>query len=99
MAEAALRGAASVSKTGIPFALDEGVARRAAIGLVVLATDNTIEHEFRDMLRLDGVAFYESRIANAAAINPTTLAEMERRIAAATPPVLAPPRPAPARPA
>ena len=84
MAEAALSEAAVVSRTGMPFVLDEGVARRAAIGLVVLATDNTIEHEFRDMLRIDGVAFYESRIANAAAINPTTLAEMERGIAAAT---------------
>ncbi len=44
----------------------------------MLATDNTIEHEFRRMLRIDGVAVYESRIRNSADINPETLAAMER---------------------
>jgi len=71
------------SLTHLPFALDQGVAHRAAIGLIVLATDNTIEHEFRQMLALDGVAFYESRIRNAAEINPATLAAMEQGMTAA----------------
>ena len=62
----------------MPFALDSGIAHRAAIGLVVLATDNTIEHEFRRMLAIDGVAFYESRIHNSPDITPETLARMER---------------------
>jgi len=65
------------------FDLDAGIAHRAAIGLVVLATDQTIEHEWRQMLRLDGVAFYESRIYNSPTITPETLAEMEAGIAAA----------------
>ncbi|HZS82550.1 MAG TPA: aspartate/glutamate racemase family protein [Stellaceae bacterium] len=69
-----------VNRQNIPFALDEGIAHRAAIGLVVLATDHTIEHEWRQMLRLDGVAFYESRIMNSATITPETLAEMEREL-------------------
>ncbi len=70
---------AAVSKTHMPFTLDDGVDHRAAIGLVVLATDNTIEYEFRRMLTgIDGVAFYESRIYNAPDINPETLAEMEK---------------------
>ena len=67
----------------MPFRLDAGIAHRARIGLIVLATDHTIEHEFRQILRLDGVALYESRIANAAQINATTLAEMERGLSAA----------------
>ncbi len=86
MSEAAVRSnptATAVSLTHMPFELDQGVAHRAAIGLIVLATDNTIEHEFREMLRIDGVAVYESRIRNAVDINPTTLAEMERGMAAA----------------
>jgi maleate isomerase len=35
------------------------------------------------MLRLDGVAFYESRLFNAATVTPETLAAMEREIAGA----------------
>ena len=68
----------------LPFSLDEGIAHRAAIGLIVLATDHTIEHEWRTMLRLDGVGFYHSRLMNAPDINPRTLREMEARITEAT---------------
>ena len=64
------------------FTLDNGIAHRAAIGLVVLATDHTIEHEWRSLLRLDGVGFYESRIFNSAQISSETLAAMESDIAA-----------------
>src|SRR5258708_7769764 len=63
------------------FSLDEGISRRAAIGLVVLATDHTIEYEWRQLLNVDGVGFYESRIANSAEISPETLREMDTRIA------------------
>jgi maleate isomerase len=72
-----------VNRRNLPFTLDGGIAQRAAIGLVVLATDQTIEHEWRQMLHLDGVAFYESRIYNSPTITPETLAEMEGGIAAA----------------
>lgn len=72
-----------VNRRNLPFTLDGGIAQRAAIGLVVLATDQTIEHEWRQMLRLDGVAFYESRIYNSPTITPESLAEMEGGIAAA----------------
>ncbi len=67
--------------TILPFTLDAGIAPRAAIGLVVLATDNTIEHEWRQMLRLPGVAFYECRLANSPTISAETLAAMEKDIA------------------
>jgi maleate isomerase len=86
MNESALRQVASgqaKSLTNMPFKLDQGIANRGSIGLIVLATDNTIEHEFRRMLAIDGIAFYETRIRNAAEINPATLAEMEKGMAAA----------------
>ena len=86
MNDAALQAAPdqAVSLSHMPFTFDRGIAHRAAIGLIVLATDQTIEHEFRQMLAIDGVAFYETRIRNAAEINPTTLAEMEKGMAGAT---------------
>jgi maleate isomerase len=69
--------------TKLDFALDAGIARRAPIGLIVLATDHTIEHEWRQLLRQPGVAFYESRLANSPDITPARLAEIESRIAPA----------------
>jgi maleate isomerase len=86
MTEAALPRSAVgkvTSLTHMPFELDRGIAPRAAIGLVVLATDQTVEHEFRQILAIDGVAFYATRIRNAAEINPATLAEMEAGMAGA----------------
>ena len=66
----------------MPFAMDSGIAHRAAIGLMVLATDQTIEHEWRQIMRdLDGVALYQSRIGNDARITPETLLQMESGLA------------------
>jgi maleate isomerase len=81
MNQSALRPAEAIqvqSLTHMPFSLDRGIAHLGSIGVIVLATDNTIEHEFRQMLAIEGIAFYESRIRNAAEINPKTLAEMEQ---------------------
>ncbi len=61
--------------------LDDGIAARAAIGLLVLATDQTMEHEFRRLLRLDGVAVYHARLHNDAQVTPETLAAMRPLIA------------------
>lgn len=45
----------------LPFQLDEGIASRASIGLILLATDYTIEQEWRQVFaRLEGVALYQS---------------------------------------
>jgi maleate isomerase len=66
----------------LPFETDSGIASRARIGLIVLATDFTIEHEWRRIMTgLDGVALYQSRILNDAQITPETLRAMEPRIA------------------
>jgi maleate isomerase len=64
----------------LPCSLDDGIARRAAIGLLVLATDQTMEYEFRRLVRQDGVALYESRLWNDATITPATLRAMRKRI-------------------
>ena len=69
----------------LPFETDQGIASRASLGLLVLATDFTIEHEWRAIMAgLQGVALYQSRILNDAQITPETLRAMEPRIAAAT---------------
>src|SRR4051812_6830743 len=73
----------------LPFALDAGVAQRARLGLIVLATDHTIEHEWRRILAdVPGVGLYESRILNDARITPETLAAMEDRLAGAPPGIM-----------
>lgn len=65
----------------LDFSLDGGIASRAAIGLIVLATDHTIEYEWRKLMALPGVGLYQSRIVNAAEITPDTLKEMDTLIA------------------
>ena len=68
----------------LPCTLDAGIASRAAIGLLVLATDQTMEHEFRHLIRLPGVAVYQARLFNDADITPATLRAIGERIAPAT---------------
>jgi maleate isomerase len=69
----------------LPFETDGGIAERAALGLIVLATDYTIEHEWRHIFaRTPGVALYQSRILNDPTITPETLRAMEPRITACT---------------
>lgn len=85
MAEAASTStgakAGFVNRTHMTFKTDDGIAGRAAIGVIVLASDHTIEHEFRQLLALPGVAFYAARIRNDAQITPESLADMDSRIA------------------
>lgn len=74
----------AVSRQHMAHSLDGGLAGRARLGLIVLATDHTIEHEFHRVLAgLDGVTVYGSRVRNDARITPETLALMEGRIAEA----------------
>ena len=68
----------------LPCSLDAGIASRAAIGLLVLATDQTMEHEFRHLIRLPGVAVYGARLFNDADVTPETLRAIGDRIAPAT---------------
>lgn len=67
-------------RPALPFDLDDGVGFRAAIGLIVLSSDQTIEHEFRKLVGLDGVALFQSRIKNDSRITPASLKAMEAGI-------------------
>ncbi len=60
----------------IPFTTDAGIGARARIGVVVLATDYTVEHEFRKIFTIPDVDYYEARIKNSTAITPESLAAM-----------------------
>jgi len=61
----------------LPYSTGLGLGQSAKIGLIVLQTDQTIEDEFRQILAIDGVACYHSRIANAMQVTPQTLAKMQ----------------------
>ncbi len=48
----------------LPFETSQMIGSRARIGIVVLATDYTIEHEMRTLVNLPCVDIYHSRITN-----------------------------------
>lgn len=73
-----------VNKTYLAHKIDTGLGARLRVGVIVLATDQTAEHEFRRLLAVPGVDFYQSRIWNDAQITPQTLAAMEQGIKSAT---------------
>jgi maleate isomerase len=64
----------------MPFETDAGISARAALGLIVLASDQTIEYEFRRVATQPGVGIYESRIYNAPEVTPDTLIALEKEI-------------------
>jgi maleate isomerase len=77
---AANRDCPMVDQENMAFETDGGIGTEAALGLLVLETDQTIEDEFRFLLPEAGVALYGARLHNDARITPETLAEMEARI-------------------
>jgi maleate isomerase len=68
----------------LPFETDRGIGSRAALGLLVLETDQTIEDEFRAVWPDPGVALYAARLHNDVQITPETLLEMQGLIAPTT---------------
>jgi maleate isomerase len=69
-----------IIRTHMAYELDSPIGHRAKIGLLVLASDHTVEYEWRKVMALDGVAFYESRLYNSPTISPETLAAMANEI-------------------
>ncbi len=63
------------------YETDAGISTRAGLGLIVLATDQSIEHEFRLLTRLPGVAFFESRIPSSLDTSMASLRALEGEIA------------------
>lgn len=68
----------------MPCELDDGPAHRAAIGLVTLANDITIEPELNAFLALDGACVYANRIPVGGYGTVSGLTDMEAHITAAT---------------
>jgi maleate isomerase len=66
----------------LDFQTDDGIGTRANLGVLVLETDETLEHDFARLLNHAGVALYHSRIPMVPDIRPDTLARMERDLPA-----------------
>lgn len=64
--------------TGFPYRLTDPIGTTATLGLIVLQVDERIEQDFRRLFSNPGVALYISRIPSGAALNPDTIAVMER---------------------
>lgn len=67
----------------LPYQTDDGAARRAALGLIVLQVDETIEADFRRLTALDGVRLYQSRIPSGADLTTETISGMAATLPAA----------------
>ncbi|WP_083633057.1 aspartate/glutamate racemase family protein [Bradyrhizobium sp. NAS96.2] len=63
----------------VPYQLDSGFGVRAHIGMVVISNDQTLSHEAREMLRIPGVALYESRISSSRRRGQTVSTEILAR--------------------
>jgi len=48
----------------LEFKTDTGLGNRANIGIIVLRTDQTLEHEFANLLDLAGVAYSQRNGSN-----------------------------------
>ncbi|WP_264213317.1 maleate cis-trans isomerase family protein [Leisingera thetidis] len=67
----------------LEFTADGGLGETARIGLIVLQSDQTIEHELSMLLRRNGVALYHARIPNEMEVSCGTLQQMEADLPAA----------------
>jgi len=67
----------------LTYRTDDGIARRARLGLIVLQVDETVESEFHRLTAIDGVAVYVSRVPSGAQLNEETILAMEAEIPAA----------------
>ena len=61
----------------LKFETDHGLGARARLGLIVLQTDQTIEHDFARIFSHEkDVSLHVARIPNAMEVSPTTLRQM-----------------------
>jgi len=68
----------------LPFTTSPPIGTRATLGLIVLQADETIEPEMAQMMAIEGVSLYHSRIRMEADITPETLATMLEGIPGST---------------
>jgi maleate isomerase len=64
----------------LPFTTDDGAASKAAIGLIVLQSDESMEAELRSVFDQKGMALYHSRIPSAPEVTAETLKQMEQEL-------------------
>ncbi len=62
------------------FECDGGLGSKAALGLIVLQADETIEKEFRPLFDLDGVVLYHARIPSDPEVTEETLMRMKEQL-------------------
>ncbi|WP_299478827.1 Asp/Glu racemase [uncultured Roseibium sp.] len=67
----------------LDFDCDTGLGEKAALGLIVLQADETIEKEFRPLFDQDGVVLYHSRIASDPEVTEETLMRMKENLTGA----------------
>jgi len=60
------------------FKTDQGIAHKAAFGLIVLASDETIEAELRQVFNRDGIVLYHTRIPSQPEVTTATLLKMQQ---------------------
>lgn len=64
----------------LDYQLDGGISARAAFGVIVLQSDETLENEFAPLFSGDGIGLHHSRIPFADAVTPETLHEMHENL-------------------
>lgn len=69
--------------TDYDFTLGPPLGLRANLGLIVLQSDETIEHDFRRLMPPAGVALHVTRIASAPEVTTEYLGQMTARMTAA----------------
>jgi len=62
------------------FTIDQSIKTRKKIGLIVLASDYTIDHEFRKLFPLSNLDYFHARIENSPTVTPKTLSDMKTKI-------------------
>ena len=60
----------------LPFESDGGKSATAALGIIVLQSDETLEAEFRSIFNVNGVALFHTRIPMMPEVTPATLQQM-----------------------
>jgi maleate isomerase len=68
--------------THFHFELAGPIGTKATLGLVVLQSDETIEHDFRRLFRADDVALYVTRVPSGLEVTGETLATMSENLPA-----------------
>lgn len=67
----------------LDFQCDDGLAHKAALGLIVLKADETIENEFRPLFDQPGVTLNHTRIESAPEVTTETLMRMKAQLTGA----------------